>query len=250
MAPVVRVTRHSYKVACQRASSTSGHGCGPTGCNSTRQKSSFCGVRRWIDCSRFKMLRQDWSLGHARMTTYVTPLYIWLALTTCTGAHHVSVRGTSTCTVVSRTCAIEPCWWTSTCGWQRVTASAAICIANGCFHYYPSANWWPCLSRCRCVSVEQPSTAGDVIIVADNISAALKNWTVYSVVRVWTFSFFLFCVLMSRFILFYSVCALKVLLVINTTLYKLSFIIIIITIIMTNDILNQTPDGALIYSNN
>jgi len=48
--------------------------------------------------------------------------------------------------------------------------------------YYPLDNWWPRLSCSHCSSVSQPSTAGDVITVAKNLSVAFKDITVYSVI--------------------------------------------------------------------
>lgn len=83
--------------------------------------------------------------------------------------------------------------------------------------------------------MEQPSTAGDGIAVANNLSAAFEDGTVYSVVQnrlsmtYFTLFMFLSRVLMSTFV--YSVSAPEILLV-YTALYKLSFIIIIVIIII------------------
>jgi len=45
--------------------------------------------------------------------------------------------------------------------------------------YFLQDAWQPSLSCCLRSSVEQPSTAGDVITVADNHSATFEDWTVY-----------------------------------------------------------------------
>jgi len=88
----------------------------------------------------------------------------WLALDSYSGLDHVPARGASV-PLSAWTRATVPWWWTSTSRWHWVTA--VICIE--CSHFFAPDNWSSRLSCCRCSSEEQPSTADDVITVADNL---------------------------------------------------------------------------------
>jgi len=56
-APVVRATLHSFRAACLSLC----YGCGPTGCSSTWQRRTFCGVRRLVGSMRSRMNQWGWA---------------------------------------------------------------------------------------------------------------------------------------------------------------------------------------------
>jgi len=90
--------------------------------------------------------------------------------------------------------------------------------------YFALDTWWQRHSSCRRLSVVQPFRACDVIIVADNLSAAFEDRTVYWVKRIrLEMTYLLFSLSISCFIVTayaYSVSALEVPFRL-TVLYKL-----------------------------
>jgi len=62
---------------------------------------------------------------------------------------------------------------------MRLTLSHGIDYGSCIAQYYALNNYWLRLSCCCCSCMEQPSTAGDVITIANNLLAVLKKRTVY-----------------------------------------------------------------------
>jgi len=118
-------------------------------------------------------------------------------------------------------------------------AAATICIdCNfGCSQSFALNNWQPHFSCCCHSSMKQPSTAGEVITVADNLSVTFEDWTAKCLLgHTDLTSNDLFCF----FLAYYRHCICLCLFCkcprstfILTLQYKLMFIIIIIIIIIT-----------------
>jgi len=110
--------------------------------------------------------------------TQIWPLDLtstWLALYACSKTYHV--LASDACAPWTR--ATVPCQWrvVDIESRQRLrSASTTTPVVPSSIH---STIGGPRLSCCRCISLKQPTIAGDVIAVTNNLSAAFKKWIVY-----------------------------------------------------------------------